>query len=41
MTKIIELIDRFTMHLESYAQADYKEARVRAEFIDPMSQELG
>ena len=40
-TKITELIDRFAMHLESYAQADYKEARVRAEFIDPMFQELG
>ncbi len=39
--EITELIERFTTHHDSYTQADYKEARVRTEFIDPFFKALG
>lgn len=39
--QIIELVARFNSHLDSYTQPDYKEARVRAEFIDPFFKTLG
>ncbi|MDM8529893.1 hypothetical protein QUF63_01880 [Anaerolineales bacterium HSG25] len=39
--EIVELIERFTTHRDSYTQADYKEARVRTEFIDPFFKALG
>ena len=39
--KVLELVDRFELHRESYLRSEYKEARVRAEFVDPFFEELG
>ncbi len=39
--QVIELVERFGRHLELYKRADYKEARVRLEFIDPFFEALG
>lgn len=39
--KVHELVERFDYNLDSYRSGDYKEARVRSEFIDPMFKELG
>ena len=37
----LQLIERFECNLSEYKRPDYKEARVRAEFIDPLLQVLG
>lgn len=39
--EIKDLCHRFDIHKEEYLQKDYKEARVRLEFIDPMFKALG
>lgn len=40
--KIIhDLVDRFSLHKESYKAASYKEAEIRREFIDPFCKALG
>ena len=39
--QVLELIERFERNLEQYKRPDYKEARVRAEFIDPFLESLG
>ncbi len=38
---ISDLVERFQRNREAYRSPDYKEARVRAEFIDPMFEALG
>ncbi|HEY3347540.1 MAG TPA: restriction endonuclease subunit M, partial [Nitrospirota bacterium] len=38
---VIELVERFGSNLESYKGAQYNEARVRQEFIDPFFESLG
>ena len=38
---LIELVDRFRTNHDRYSRADYKEAHVRQEFIDPMFELLG
>jgi hypothetical protein len=39
--KVLELIERFERNLDAYKRPDYKEARVRVEFIDPFFEALG
>ncbi len=39
--EILKLVERFDQNRESYLSPDYKEARLRAEFIDPFFCELG
>jgi type I restriction-modification system DNA methylase subunit len=39
--KIVELVERFQLHLEQYKSGNYNEAQVRIEFIDPMFKALG
>ena len=39
--KVERLVERFARNLDAYKQTDYKEARVRAEFIDPFFESLG
>ena len=39
--KVLELVERFERNLDLYKRADYKEARVRIEFIDPFFEALG
>ena len=39
--QILQLIDRFEHNLSEYKRPDHKEARVRAEFIDPFLEVLG
>ena len=44
--QVLQLIERFerersVRNLSEYKRPDYKEARVRAEFIDPLLEELG
>jgi hypothetical protein len=39
--KVIELIECFARYLDEYKRPDYKEARVRAGFIDPFLESLG
>ena len=39
--EILNLIERFEQNRESYMSGDYKEATLRAEFIDPFFNELG
>ena len=39
--KVLELIERFERYLDAYKRPDYKEARVRVEFIDPFFKALG
>ncbi len=39
--QILHLIERFGRNLSEYKRPDYKEARVRAEFIDPLLEVLG
>ncbi len=38
---VLELVERFERNLNAYKSTDYKEARVRAEFIDPFFEALG
>ena len=38
---ILERIETFRRNLDSYLEPDYKEARVRQEFIDPLFSALG
>jgi type I restriction-modification system DNA methylase subunit len=40
-TALAALVDRFTKHHDEYLRADYSEAEVRAEFIDPLFEALG
>ena len=40
-TKVLELIERFKRNLDDYKRPEYKEARLRAEFIDPFFEALG
>jgi hypothetical protein len=40
-SKVERLVERFTRHLDAYRRADYKEAQVRTEFIDPLFEALG
>jgi len=39
--KVLELIERFERNLDAYKRLDYREARVRVEFIDPFFEALG
>ncbi len=39
--QVLQLIERFERNLSEYKRPDYKEARVRAEFIDPLLEVLG
>jgi len=39
--QVLELIERFERNLDLYKRPDYKEARVRVEFIDPFFEALG
>ena len=39
--EILNLIERFEQNRESYMSGDYKEARLRTEFIDPFFKTLG
>jgi predicted type IV restriction endonuclease len=39
--EIERLVERFDRNLDAYKRADYKEAHVRAEFIDPLFEALG
>ena len=39
--EVLELVDRFELHRESYVHPSYKETRVRVEFIDPFFEALG
>ena len=34
--EIERLVERFARNLDAYRRADYKEAQVRTEFIDPL-----
>ncbi len=38
---VLDLIERFDRNLEAYRSGHYKEARLRAEFIDPFFKALG
>ena len=38
---VLELVERFERNLDVYKRPDYKEARVRIEFIDPFFEALG
>jgi len=38
--QVLQLIERFERNLTKYKRPDYKEARVRAEFIDPFLEAL-
>ncbi len=38
--QVTELIERFDQHLQDYCSSDYKEAQLRAEFIDPFFRAL-
>jgi len=40
-SKVERLVERFARHLDAYRRADYKEAQVRTEFIDPLFEALG
>ena len=40
-SEIERLVERFARSLDDYKHADYKETRVRVEFIDPMFEALG
>jgi len=40
-TTVLELVERFKRNLDTYKRPDYKEARVRIEFIDPFFEALG
>ncbi len=39
--QVLKLIERFERNLDEYKRPDYKEAHVRAEFIDPFLETLG
>jgi len=39
--EIEKLVERFARNLDAYKRADYKEAHVRVEFIDPFFEALG
>jgi type I restriction-modification system DNA methylase subunit/predicted type IV restriction endonuclease len=38
---VLDLVERFGMHSESYTSSEYNETQVRREFIDPMFKALG
>ena len=38
---ILDLIERFDLHRDSYLSPNYNETQVRREFIDPMFKALG
>ncbi|OQY18610.1 MAG: restriction endonuclease subunit M, partial [Anaerolineaceae bacterium 4572_32.2] len=40
-SKVGRLVERFARNLDAYKQADYKETRVRVEFVDPFFEALG
>ena len=40
-TQIAELVERFQSHLETYRSAEYNEAQVRGEFLNPLFEALG
>jgi predicted type IV restriction endonuclease len=39
--QVLELVERSERNLDEYKRPDYKETRVRAEFIDPFLEALG
>ncbi len=39
--QVLKLVERFERNLDEYKRPDYKEARVRAEFIAPFLEALG
>ena len=39
--QVLELVERFERNLDVYKRPDYKEARVRVEFVDPLFEALG
>ena len=39
--EVVKLVERFERNLDAYRRPDYKEARVRVEFIDPLFEALG
>ena len=40
-SQVLELVERFERNLSAYKSAEYKEARVRVEFIDPFFIKVG
>jgi len=40
-SELVELVERFRRNLDIYKRADYKETRVRVEFVDPLFEALG
>ena len=40
-SQVVELVERFRRNLDVYKRDDYKETRVRVEFIDPFFEALG
>ena len=40
-TQIEQLVERFARNLDAYKRKEYKEARVRVEFVDPFFEALG
>ena len=41
LSNLIKLVERFGRNIETYKRDDYKETRVRVEFIDPFFEALG
>ena len=39
--QVLDLVERFAHNLDTYKRAEYKEAHVRVEFIDPFFEALG
>ena len=39
--QVLDLVERFARNLDTYKRAEYKEAHVRVEFIDPFFEALG
>lgn len=40
-TKIAELVERFTLQIDSYKKAEYNEAQTSLDFINPFFKALG
>jgi hypothetical protein len=39
--QVEQLVERFDRNLDAYKRSEYKEAHIRAEFIDPLFEALG
>jgi hypothetical protein len=40
-SEVLELVERFRRNLDVYKRDDYRETRVRVEFVDPFFEALG